>query len=236
MGIGATRVDVDNVTSYSGAVDSAGTVLTYRGRRGRLSALTRSRVDVVLPLYAVPEGPVNAEHVFGRRAPLVLEIGCGHGAAAIGFCVAHPDHDLVAVDVHLPDLARAAAAAADAAVRNLRLHSGDAVPLLERLPSGSLAAVHLFFPDPWPKAKHEKRRFVAADRLSLLLDRLRPDGALLVATDAPDYAGYLRRQASVVGARVVLSPRPAWRPLAGFELRAVEAGRRCIDLTVSRCG
>ena len=201
-----------------------------------MSALTQSRVSVLLPRLGVPDGPLDLTSVFGRQAPQVLEIGSGYGAAAVAYCTTFPAHDLVAVDVHRPGMARAAAAAAEAALPNLRLHLGDAVPLLDRLPARSLAALHLFFPDPWPKTKHEKRRFVCADRLALLLDRLAPGGALLVATDQPAYADFLRRQARHLGADVELSGRPTWRPLEGFELKAVTAGRPIVDLRVTASG
>ena len=136
--------------------------------RWRNSPLTDERMARLMPARAVPEGPLVPEVAFGRTGPVVVEIGSGHGAAAIAFCAAHPEADLIAVEVHVPGVARMLALAEDAGVENLWVHPGDAVPFLtERVSPGSLAAVHLFFPDPWPKNKHAKRRFVQ-QHLSLI--------------------------------------------------------------------
>jgi tRNA (guanine-N7-)-methyltransferase len=112
------------------------------------------------------------------------------------------------------------------------MHQGDAVTLLaERIAPASLAAVHLFFPDPWPKAKHTKRRFLAAHTLDLVADRLRPGGHLLVATDHPVYAEHARAELTGHGRFVVTEgERPAWRPLDGFEAKGLAAGRQVAEL------
>ncbi len=207
-------------------------VLTYRGRRGRISALTRERSQVLLPRYSVPpEGLVTS----WRGAPLVIDIGCGHGGATLAYAEHHRAHDVVAVDVHVPGLARLAAAIEDQGLDSVHLHQGDAVPLLGRVADTSLAAALLLFPDPWPKSKHVKRRFVAAERLELVLDKLMPGAALHVATDQPAYVDYLVDQASrLQGARVTEVERPPWRPVAGFEVAAVAAGRTVVDVVVWR--
>ncbi len=214
-------------------------VRTFHARQGRISPLTASRLEELMPQRSLPEGPLDAAVLFGRHAPLVLEVGCGHGAAAIAYAQTHPGHDVVAADVHTPGLARMLAAAERAGVGNLRVHHGDAVALLEaRVPSGSLSAVHVFFPDPWPKARHAKRRLISSQTLDLLADRLRADGRLLLATDHEGYAGHalaqLRRHPLWV-ADVV--PRPTWRPLDGFEAKGLAAGRRVVDVrAMTRAG
>lgn len=211
-------------------------VRSYAARRGRHSALTRERMERHLPARALPDGPLVPQEAFGRCAPVVLEIGCGHGAAAVAYASAHPDHDLLAVDVHTPGLARMMASAHEADVPNLRVWQGDAVLLLEdRIASSSLAAVHLFFPDPWPKAKHAKRRFVTAHTLDLLADRLAPGGALLVATDQDFYAQHVLDQLELHGGwQVTVGDRPDWRPQAGFEAKGRRAGRSISDLRATR--
>ncbi|MBR7742854.1 tRNA (guanosine(46)-N7)-methyltransferase TrmB [Phycicoccus sp. BSK3Z-2] len=181
----------------------------------------------LLPGRELPEGPLVPERVFGRRGPVVLEIGSGHGAAAIAYAAAHPDADVVAVDVHVPGVARMLAAADEAGVDNLRVHVGDALPLLtDRVAPDTLDAVHLFFPDPWPKKRHAKRRFVQQHSLTLLASRLRPGGRLLVATDIDTYAEHCREQlAAHDGFDVVEGERPDWRPDDGFEAKGLRHGR-----------
>ena len=152
----------------------------------------------------------------------MLEIGSGHGAAAIAYCAAHPEADLVAVEVHVPGVARMLAAAEAAGVANLWVHPGDAMPFLtDRVAPGSLAAVHLFFPDPWPKNKHAKRRFVQQHTLDLLASRLVPGGVLRIATDIAAYAAHARAQLAHHGRwDVVEGERPDWRPTTGSRPRA----------------
>jgi tRNA (guanine-N7-)-methyltransferase len=215
---------------------SLGRVRTYAGRQGSRSALTRDRLERYLPLRGLPPGPLVRSDAFGREAPVVLEVGCGHGAAAIAYASAYPAHDVLAVDVHVPGVARLLAAAESAGVPNLRVEIGDAVELLiDRVGVARLAAVHLFFPDPWPKRSHLKRRFVQAPTLDLLASRLVADGHVLVATDQSAYAEHVRSEVAAHGGFVVRDvPRPAWRPLDGFEPKGLAAGRTVIDLRLDR--
>ena len=201
--------------------------------RWRNSTLTDERMATLLPARSLPDGPLDPATAFGRVGPVVLEIGSGHGAAAIAYCTAHPEADLVAVEVHLPGVARMLAAAEEAGVSNLWVHPGDAMPFLtERVPVGSLAAVHLFFPDPWPKNKHAKRRFVQQHTLDLLASRLGPGGVLRIATDIAAYAAHARTQLAHHGRwDVVVGERPDWRPDDGFEAKGVRAGRAVTELT-----
>lgn len=197
-----------------------------------MSPLTQSRLEELVPRRGIPEGPLEPELAFGRRAPVVLDLGCGHGAAAIGYAVAHPDHDVLAVDVHPPGVARMLAAADVRGVPNLWAHIGDAVALLEtRIASASLHAVHLFFPDPWPKTRHLKRRFISEHTLDLIADRLEPGGSLLVATDHASYAEHaLAELAAHRSFEVAENDRPEWRPHEGFEAKGLAAGRSVTDL------
>ena len=201
--------------------------------RWRNSPLTDERMSTLLPSRSLPEGPLVPLEAFGRVGPVVLEIGSGHGAAAISFCGAHPEADLVAVEVHVPGVARMLAAADAAGVSNLWVHPGDALPFLaERVAPGSLAAVHLFFPDPWPKQKHAKRRFVQQHSLELIASRLVPGGVLLIATDIAAYAAHAKVQLAHHGRwDVVEGQRPPWRPDDGFEAKGVRAGRAVTELT-----
>jgi tRNA (guanine-N7-)-methyltransferase len=213
-----------------------GQVRTYAGRRGRLSALNRQRLAVLGPLRFPPEGPLDPVRAFGRTAPLVLEVGCGHGAAAVAYAATHPGHDVLAVDVHTPGIARLLAAAEAADVPNLRVVVGDALDLLSaRVRPGQLSAVHVFFPDPWPKSKHAKRRFLRADTLALLDSRLAEGGSVLIATDDRGYAAHVRSVVEEHGGFVARqAERPRWRPVDGFERKAQAAGRPIVELRLER--
>jgi tRNA (guanine-N7-)-methyltransferase len=217
-------------------VPSSGRVRTYAGRQGRQSALTVERLERYLPARRLPPGPMVPRAAFGREAPVVLEVGCGHGAAAIAYAAAYPEHDVLAVDVHVPGVARLLAAAEAAGVPNLRVEIADAVELLtDRIGEGRLAAMHLFFPDPWPKRGHVKRRFVQGSTLDLLAARLVADGHILVATDQLAYAEHVRSEVAAQGGFVVREvARPAWRPVDGFERKGLAAGRTITDLRLDR--
>lgn len=190
-----------------------------------------------LPRHEIPaEGPLDPQSWFGRTAPVVLEIGSGHGAAAVAYAAAHRDHDLIAAEVHVPGVARMLAQAEPFDLTNLWVEVDDALPLLtERIPTGSLAGVHLFFPDPWPKGKHAKRRFVQQHTLTLLADRLEPGGVLRIATDHEVYAAHVRHQVAHHGGwQVVEGARPSWRPQDGFEAKGLRAGRSIHEFALTR--
>lgn len=195
--------------------------------RWRTRPLVEEQMAELLPARAIPEGPLVPQEAFGRSGPVVVEVGSGHGAAAIAYAAEHPEADVVAVDVHVPGVARMLAAADEAGVANLWAYVGDALPLLrERVAPGSLDAVHLFFPDPWHKQRHAKRRFVQQHTLTLVASRLRPGGRLLVATDIDRYAEHTRQQLAAHGGfDVVEGERPSWRPDDGFEAKGLRAGR-----------
>lgn len=206
--------------------------------RGRFSDLTRTRLAELAPGRALPPGAFDPAAVFGRVAPVVLEIGCGHGAAALAFAQSFADHDLVAMDVHTPGLARMLAEAAELGVPNLRIETGDAASFLAtRVAPGSFEAVHLFFPDPWRKHKHTKRRFVSAANLDLLAAALKPGGHVLVATDQDFYAAHVRAEVERHPRfEVVANVRPSWRPMAGFEAKGRAAGRTISELRLDLSG
>ena len=183
--------------------------------------------------------PYDPPAWFGRRAPLVLEIGSGMGESTAALAAAAPDVDHIAVEVYEPGLAQLLMRIADAGLTNVVLLRGDAVALLEeRVPPGSLAGMRIFFPDPWPKRRHRKRRLVQAEFVALAASRLEPGGLLHLATDWDDYATQMR---AVCDAEPALentaadrpggwTPRPEWRPVTKFEQRARLEGRTVRDL------
>jgi tRNA (guanine-N7-)-methyltransferase len=171
---------------------------------------------------------------FGRAAPLILEIGSGMGESTAALAAAEPDVDHLAVEVFEPGIAALLMRATE--LTNLVVLRGDAVMLLsEKVPEASLAGIRIFFPDPWPKRRHHKRRLVQPAFVALAATRLRPGGTLHMATDWADYAVQMRAVADaeprLVGGEV---PRPPWRPVTKFEARARTEGRDVHDFVYHR--
>jgi tRNA (guanine-N7-)-methyltransferase len=187
--------------------------------------------------------PFDPAAWFGRTARLVLEIGSGMGEAAAAMAAAAPDTDHIAVEVFEPGLAQLLMRIVDAGLTNIVPLRGDAVALLRTcIAPGSLDGIRVFFPDPWPKRRHHKRRLVQAPFVALAASRLRPGATLHMATDWDDYALQMR---SVCDAEPLLentsahepgrwTPRPAWRPVTKFEQRALVEGRSVHDLVYRR--
>lgn len=192
------------------------------------------------PLTA--DGTLDTDRLFGRRAPVVLEIGPGMGETTAAMAEADPDRDYLAVEAHLPGVAHLLLLVERAGLTNVRVAHGDALELVRtRLPEESLDAVHVFFPDPWPKARHHKRRIVQPAHVALLRSRLRIGGTLHCATDWVEYAEAMREvleadpglvnPAAATGGFVA---RPAHRPVTKFERRGLELGHTVHDLVVHR--
>ncbi|WP_233159642.1 tRNA (guanosine(46)-N7)-methyltransferase TrmB [Actinophytocola xanthii] len=187
----------------------------------------------------LPAGPLDLDGWFGRSAPVLLEIGSGMGETTARLAQAEPEVNYLAVEVYQPGLAQLMMRAEALGVTNLRLLRGDAVVLLERhLPPDSLHGVRIFYPDPWPKKKHHKRRLVQPSFVALVASRLAPGGRLHLATDWENYA---EQMLEVLSAEPLLrnlhtdwAPRPDWRPLTKFESRAEEVGRASRDIVFER--
>ncbi|WP_218150732.1 tRNA (guanosine(46)-N7)-methyltransferase TrmB [Actinokineospora terrae] len=187
----------------------------------------------------LPQGPLDTDSWFGRAAPLLLEIGSGMGETTSLLAQAEPGTNYLAIDVYQPGLAQLILRAEAMGLTNLRMLRGDAVVLLgAHIAPGSLSAVRLFFPDPWPKKKHHKRRLVQPDFVALLASRLAPGGTVHMATDWAEYADQMLE---VLSGQPLLrnrfdgwAPRPDWRPVTKFESRAREEGRISRDLIFER--
>ena len=174
-------------------------VTSFRARRSTISDRQQAIWDARWPelgRQALPEdaadGLLDTDAWFGRRAPLVLEIGCGTGTSTLAMAQEEPGIDVIAVEVYRRGLAQLLAAIDREHVTNIRLVRGDGVDVLTRmLPPASLTGVRVFFPDPWPKSRHHKRRLLQPDTVALIADRLRPGGVLHAATDHQGYAGHI---------------------------------------------
>ena len=183
-----------------------------------------------------PDGLLDTTALFGRSAPLVLEIGSGMGDATAAMAAADPDRDYLAVEAHLPGVAALLLLVEQHGLTNVRVAHGDALRLLRAdVAPGTLDAVHAFFPDPWPKARHHKRRLVQPAHVAVLRDRLRVGGTLHVATDWEEYAeqmtDVLTHDPDLTGGVV---PRPAHRPVTRFEQRGLDLGHTVTDVIVRR--
>jgi tRNA (guanine-N7-)-methyltransferase len=217
--------------------ETATRIRSFNARRGRVSPQRDDTYQRLWPAFGVPvkEEELDLAATFGRVAPLVLEIGSGMGEASAAMAAADPDRDYLAVEVHYAGIANLLGLLDSHGTTNARIARGDAVTLLTRmLAPGSVDAIHIFFPDPWPKAKHHKRRLIRPENVPHLRDVLRPGGTLHLATDWP---GYARVMLEVIGADPAFvntthgyAQRPDWRPLTKFEQRGIVEGRPIADL------
>jgi tRNA (guanine-N7-)-methyltransferase len=213
-------------------------VRTYRKRRRmtdqkRASLAANDRFLLPAP-EPDDEGTVDLDDSFGRRAPRVLDVGFGHGESTAAIAAATPDHDVLAVDVHTPGVADLLTRLAAERLDNVRVMETDVVPLLDRLPAGAFVRVQVFFPDPWPKTRHHRRRLVGPMFVSQVARLLIPGGVLHVATDSTAYARSVRVAiAGEPGLGASTSGREG-RPVTRFEARARRAGREIHELAAVR--
>jgi len=217
-------------------------VRSFVRRAGRVTRAQARALEELWPRYgAQGHHAADPDALFGRRAPCFLEIGFGMGDALIAMAAAHPGRNYLGVEVHEAGIGRALALAAAARIENLRIVRGDAVPLLrEHLPPGSLAGVLVFFPDPWPKKRHHKRRLVQPPFVDLVAHRLQPGGLLALATDWEPYAAQMLEVVEAHGGFENLAgpgrlaPGPGERPATKFQRRGERLGHRIRDLAFAR--
>lgn len=210
-------------------------ISTFKMRR-RVTSGQAEALDRLLPAWAAPAtGPLVAAELFGRRAPLVVEIGSGMGEATAAMAAADPDRDLLAVEVHTPGIAALLRRVEDLALTNVRVAEADAVRLVsERLAEASVDEVRVFFPDPWPKARHAKRRLVGPAFARAVARVLRPAGRWHVATDWDAYAAQVLDVLAASPDFDVVGRDRGDRPLTRFEQRGHAAGRASHDVVAVR--
>jgi len=210
-------------------------------RAGRMGSGQVKAMETLGPLYVLPYRAerLDFDHAFGRHAPTILEIGFGMGDATAQIAAARPQDNFIGIEVHTPGVGALLQRIAERGLTNLRLLQHDAVEVLrDMIPPASLAGIHVYFPDPWHKKKHNKRRLIQAPFVRELADRLAPGGYLHCATDWQPYA---EQMLEVLGAEPTLAntadgyaERPDWRPLTKFENRGIKLGHGVWDLVFTK--
>ena len=216
-------------------------IKSYVLRAGRMGTGQERALRELAPRYVLPYSleAFDAPRVFGRTARLIVEIGFGMGQATAAISAARPDEDFLGIEVHEPGIGALLQRIDEQQLTNLRIVQHDAVEVLhDMIAPASLAAVHVFFPDPWPKKRHWKRRLIQPPLVALLASRLAPGGTLHCATDWQPYA---EQMLEVLSAEPLLmntaegyAPRPDYRPLTKFENRGIALGHGVWDLVFRR--
>jgi tRNA (guanine-N7-)-methyltransferase len=206
-------------------------------RAGRLGPGQQRALNALGPKFLLPFGPQVPDwnSIFGREAPRVVEIGFGMGGPTAEVAASHPAQDFIGIEVHEPGVGALLKLVGERALGNVRIVQHDAVEVLQQMIApASLAGVHVWFPDPWHKKRHHKRRLIQPPFVALLASRLAPGGYLHCATDWQPYA---EQMLEVLGAEPALAnsvdgyaPRPEWRPLTKFEQRGLNLGHGVWDL------
>ena len=223
----------------------AGHIRSFVLRQGRVSNAQQRYYEEMMAKIGIPYAAsrLDFEAVFGRSAPRILEIGFGMGETSATIAESNPHQDYIGVEVHTPGVGSLCKLIAEKSLGNQRIIQHDAVEVLrDMIPESSLDGVHIFFPDPWPKARHHKRRLIQAPLVATLARRLKPGGYLHCATDWENYA---EQMLEVLSAEALLentaleggfAPRPDYRPLTKFEQRGLRLGHGVWDVIFRRQG
>ncbi len=216
-------------------------IRSFVRRQGRLSNAQQRYHEAMMATIGVPyvAARLDLDALFGRTAPRILEIGFGMGETSAAIAARHPENDYLGIEVHTPGVGSLCKLVAERGLRNQRIVQHDAVEVLrDMLPPASLAGVHIFFPDPWPKLRHHKRRLLQPPFVALLASRLQAGGTLHCATDWDNYA---QQMLAVLAAEKLLentasgyAPRPDERPQTKFEQRGLRLGHGVWDLLFRR--
>lgn len=218
-------------------------IRSFVRREGRITDAQRRALEELLPRYGIESGaaPLDFTALFGRDAPVHVEVGFGNGEALAAMAAAHPQNNYLGIEVHRPGVGALLRRIEAEGLTNVRVACTDAKELLEqRIPEASLSAVYIFFPDPWHKKRHHKRRLVQAEFTALLAHKLKPGGLLHLATDWEDYAQHMLAVLSAAeGFENTAGPsqyvsRPETRPCTRFERRGQRLGHGVWDLLFHR--
>ncbi len=214
-------------------------IRSFMRRQKRLSKFQQYGLEVLAQKYAqeVNNQVIDLDVWFGRQAPRIVEIGFGNGAALLSMATAHPENDYLGIEVHRQGVGNLLWETEQQGLGNIRVIANDAVEVLQKMiPDAALDAVHLFFPDPWRKNRHHKRRIVQPEFAQLLRRRLKPGGIFHMATDWQDYARHMMMVMSAaegfenIAGLDNYTPRPGARPLTKYEQRGERLGHEVWDL------
>ena len=210
-------------------------------RQGRISTAQKRAYDELLPRYGIAYGTeiMDWDQAFGRKAPRILEIGFGMGTATAHIAKMQPEQDYLGVEVHTPGVGALMRLLEADDLSNVRIIQHDAVEVLhDMIAPGVLDGVHIFFPDPWPKKRHHKRRLIQAELLQLLASRLKVGGYLHLATDWQEYAEWilelLNAETMLKNSAADYAAKPAYRPETKFERRGLNLGHGVWDIVFHR--
>jgi len=222
---------------------SSRSIRSFVLRQGRMSVAQQRHMEETLPQIGLPYrvAPLDLDAAFGRSAPKIVEIGFGMGETTARIAAALPGHDFLGIEVHGPGVGSLCKLVADGGLGNVRIIQHDAVEVLrDMIAEGTLAGVHVFFPDPWHKKRHHKRRIIQPDFVALVASRLASGGYLHCATDWAEYAEWmlevLRGEPLLQNSADDYAPRPDYRPLTKFEQRGLRLGHGVWDLVFRRRG
>ena len=206
-------------------------------RQGRVSAAQRRAHHELLPKFGVPyqQAMLDLDAMFGRAGEKYLEIGFGMGETTAHIATAFPDRDYLAIEVHTPGVGALLKTIGAQAIHNIRVVQHDAVEVLKNMIAAeSFSGAHIFFPDPWPKKRHHKRRLIQAPLVKLIASKLRSGAYLHVATDWEEYAQQillvLNAEPTLQNTAADFAPRPDYRPLTKFEARGLRLGHGVWDI------
>ena len=210
-------------------------------RQGHTSPAQQRAIATLMPRFGIPYAArqFDLDQAFGRTAPKILEIGFGMGDSTATIAQTHPEIDYLALEVHTPGVGNLLKLIETEQLANIRIMQHDAVEVLrDMIADNTLDGVHIFFPDPWHKARHNKRRLIQAPFIAQLVQKLKPGGYIHVATDWQDYAEQVLRVLSgepmLENTAADYAPRPDYRPLTKFEQRGIRLGHGVWDLVFKR--
>jgi len=206
-------------------------------RQGRVSNAQQRAHETLLPAYGIPYAPqlIDLDAIYGRSAPKILEIGFGMGETTATIATAHPENDYLGIEVHTPGVGSLLKEIGERNLANVRIVQHDAVEVLQHMIApGTLDGAHIFFPDPWPKKRHHKRRLIQPPLVALLASRLKPGAYLHSATDWQEYAEQIldvfAHEPLLKNTADGFAARPDYRPQTKFETRGLKLGHGVWDI------